>query len=116
MSEPDTGPAAEDVDGVERDPLSTDDGLAAAAETMPEVETTPDPGENAIVLPEPPLVDEPALDVTDDGDDPLAEHVGLDPEAAYDAGGTLGPGTTLVTNTTGRDEYLATGADASAAG
>lgn len=73
----DDGGADDQVDTSqsERDPLSTDDGLAeVAAAGMPETETEEDPnGEDA--LPDSPgvLLDNPGLDVTDDGVDPCAE-------------------------------------------
>ncbi len=75
--EPDGGePADDDFADGPRDPLTTDDGLAAAAETMPEVEQRDgeDVGEDAREDRE--LVDEPDLDVTDDGDDPCATDAG----------------------------------------
>lgn len=59
----------------DRDPLSTDDGLvAAAAAGMPEVESrdTP-PGEDAQPTEKRPLLDHPELDVDDGGVDPCAE-------------------------------------------
>jgi len=60
-----------DTSGGERDPLSTDDGLAAAAAAgMPE-ETFP--GEDDQPADTRELLDTPGLDVGDDGTDPCAE-------------------------------------------
>lgn len=70
----------EDLDTTDgtRDPLSTDDGLAAAAEGMPEVpERDVPPGEDSAYDDVRPLLYSPGLDVTDDGDDPCA-HLGAD--------------------------------------
>jgi hypothetical protein len=77
--EPQTEPAAEDVvdttDG-NRDPLSTDDGLAEISATMPSVpDDRPvledaDPSEHPGI----PLDDQEGMDVAEDGSDPLAEY------------------------------------------
>lgn len=80
MTEPTDTPAGEDVDEElgttdgDRDPLSTDDGLAAAAEGMPEVvDRAETPGEDGQDPEQRPLLDNPGLDVTADGDDPTAQ-------------------------------------------
>lgn len=80
MTEPTDTTAGEDVDEQldttdgDRDPLSTDDGLAAAAQGMPEVVDRPEtPGEDGQDPEQRPLLDNPDLDVTDVGDDPTAQ-------------------------------------------
>lgn len=77
MTEPTT--PAEDVDEQPdatdgaRDPLTTDDGLAEAAQGMPEVvDRAETPGEDAQDVDQRTLLDNPELDVDDDGRDPTA--------------------------------------------
>lgn len=82
MSHPDGEPDTADGD---RDPLTTDDGLAEVGDQMPEVEDRADaPGEDTGEPAGRPLLDVPDLDVTPTGEDPLAElaHADDDLEAA----------------------------------
>lgn len=79
MTEPNTTPATDDVDVAldttdgQRDPLTTDEGLAAAAETMPAVDDAR-PVDDVTGSPqagEP--VSTPGLDVDENGTDPVAQ-------------------------------------------
>lgn len=80
-------PAADDFDanGGDRDPLTTDDGLAEASEGIPAVEDRDGPsgndglyvqyddGEPFDMFPRQPPVEARGLEVGDDGNDPLAD-------------------------------------------
>lgn len=80
---PDTTPPGDD-----RDVLSTDDGLRAAAADMPVVdERDNEPGEDAQDPEQRQLLELPDLDVDEAGADPCAAH-GAPP---YASGGVVGP-------------------------
>lgn len=84
MTDPNPAPADESADenldttDGQRDPLTTDDGLEAAAENMPAVPDDRDGDEDLAGNPnrgavEAVPVETPELDITDDGTDPVAD-------------------------------------------
>lgn len=76
MTEPTEDQVDEQLDTTdgERDPLSTDDGLAEVAGQMPEVpDRDEEPGEDGQDVDQRPLLDNPELDVDGDGNDPTAD-------------------------------------------